>query len=599
LSAEFAHSTNNSEVLGLVTGEAYRVNFTGSVGLLTGRAYYRTADRGFANDTTVSFVPGQTRYGTQLNARLTNSTTAQFAYDYEQNWGAAIRPVQQVGDLLDRDREALPGTRLDNSLETITVGLQQQIGRISAGLDWIHRQRKDGQATNPLDVTSSQLRSRLTVPVTDTISLRAQNEVNLSSDQDTVYPNRTILGADWRVAPGVTLGINHQFFSGGQYEDNSITTLNLNGDYNLTENTVLTGRYSMVDTQAMSAAVGIKHGWNIRPDLRMDLAYEHIFGSIFGRTSSGSQFAQPYAPGQSARSLGVRGGDSYSVGLAYNPSADFQASARYEHRFSSSGNNTVIAAAANGKPTEWLTMMGRYQQASSANQLLEDLGDTINLRLGLAYRHPESDKFNALLRYEYRQNPSTIPDSILFGTGTSANDHTFATELIYTPSWRWEFYGKQALRKSNSFLADDLVGTSLVSLSQLRATYRLAYRWDVAAEGRWIRQPEADYNEVGLVAELGYYLTPDLRLSAGYVFGEVSDRDFDSDRSADGFYLGLTMKVNQLWPGFGQEPVTVQPENIDVEEMESEDIQQSTIDNQPAMRQSLGPIPPWSPEISR
>ena len=613
LSAEFAHSTNNSEILGLVTGEAYRVNFHGNLGPFNGRAYYRTADRGFANDTTVSFVPGQTRYGTQVNARLTNSTTARFSYDVENNWGAAIRPLQQTGDLLNRQQEALPGTRVDNSLETISVGLQQQIGRITTGLDWIHRKREDDQATNPLNVTSSQLRSHLTVPVTNSISLRAQNELNLSSNQDTVYPNRTILGADWRIAPGVTLGLNHQFFSGGQYRDNSITTLNLNGDYNLTENTVLTGRYSMVDTQAMSAAMGIKHGWNIRPGLRMDLAYEHVFGSIFGRSSTSSQFAQPFAPGQSAASLGVRGGDSYSIGLAYTDNPDFQASGRYEHRFSSAGNNTVITASANGKPTKWLTMMGRYQQASSSNQILQDLGDTINLRLGLAFRHPEDDRFNALLRYEYRQNPSTIPDSILFGTGTSATDHTFATELIYTPSWQWEFFGKQALRRSTSFLADDLVGTSLVSLSQLRATYRFAYDWDVAVEGRWIQQPEADYNEVGLVTELGFYLTPDLRLSAGYVFGEVSDRDFESDRSADGFYFGLTMKVNQLWPGFGQEPVNLQQESIETqqppsfleEQTQNEFESFSEVKNEdaigdeslmPTTKKTAGPILPWSPE---
>ncbi len=550
LSAEFAHSTNNSEVLGLVTGEAYRVDFNGSLGPFTGRAYFRTADRGFANDTTVSFVPGQTRYGAEVNARLTNSTRLQFAYDFEQNWGSGARPLSEIGDLLNRDTEAVPGTRVDNSLRTITAGLQQQFGRITAGLDWIYRDRRDDQATSPLAVTSSQLRSRIAIPITDTISLRAQNELNLSSDQDTVYPNRTILGADWQIAPGLTLGLNHQFFSGGQYKTNAITSLSLNGNYNLTKNTVITGRYSMVDNQAMSAAIGIQHGWDIRPGLRLDLAYEHIFGSIFGRTSNGSQFAQPYAPGQSAASLGVGSGDSYSIGLSYTENPDFQASARYEHRFSSMGSNTVISAAVNGKPTEWLTVMGRYQQASSSNQLLADMGDTINLRLGLAYRHPRNDRFNALLRYEYRQNPALVPESILFGTGTSASDHTFASELIYTPSWRWEFYGKYALRKSTSDLADDLAGSSLVSLSQLRATYRFARRWDISAEGRWIRQSEADYNEFGWVGELGFYVTPDLRLSAGYGFGEVSDRDFNGDRSADGFYLGLTMKMNQVWAGF-------------------------------------------------
>lgn len=550
LSAEFAHSTNKSELFGLVTGEAYRVNFNGSYGPFTGRAYFRTADEGFANDTTVSFVPGQTRYGTEVNAKLTNSTRLQFAYDFEQNWGSGARPLTEIGDLLNRGTEAVPGTKVDNSLRTISLGLQQQFGRVSTGLDWIYRERRDDQASSPLAVTSSQLRSYIAIPITDTINFRAQNELNLSSEQDTVYPNRTILGLDWRIAPGLTLGLNHQFFSGGQYKTNAITSLSLNGDYKLTENTLITGRYSMVDNQAMSAAIGIKHGWDIRPGLRLDLAYEHIFGSIFGRTTTGSQFAQPYAPGQSAASLGVGSGDSYSIGLSYTANPDFQAFARYEHRFSSMGSNTVISAAANGKPTEWLTVMGRYQQASSANQLLADMGDTINLRLGLAYRHPRHDQFNALLRYEYRQNPALVPESILSSTGTRANDHTFAAELLYTPSWRWEFYGKYALRKSTSYLADDLVGNSLVSLSQLRATYRFARRWDVSAEGRWIRQPEADYNEFGWVGELGFYLTPDLRLSAGYVFGEVSDRDFNSDRSADGFYLGFTMKMNQVWAGF-------------------------------------------------
>ncbi|KOR38463.1 hypothetical protein AM228_00140 [Planktothricoides sp. SR001] len=55
------------------------------------------------------------------------------------------------------------------------------------------------------------------------------------------------------------------------------------------------------------------------------------------------------------------------------------------------------------------------------------------------------------------------------------------------------------------------------------------------------------------MGELGFYVTPDLRVSVGYVFGEVSDRDFNSDRSADGFYFSLTMKTNQVWAGFGSQ----------------------------------------------
>ncbi|MHC5726553.1 MAG: TonB-dependent receptor, partial [Nostoc sp.] len=129
----------------------------------------------------------------------------------------------------------------------------------------------------------------------------------------------------------------------------------------------------------------------------------------------------------------------------------------------------------------------------------------------------------------------------------------FALEAIYAPSWQWEFYGKYALRNSTSYIASDLAGTSMVNLAQLRATYRLGYSWDLVGEARWIGQ--STYTETGFVVETGYYLTPNLRLSAGYVFGKVDDRDFSGTRSAGGAYLGFTVKLNELFDGFGQQKI--------------------------------------------
>jgi hypothetical protein len=167
-----------------------------------------------------------------------------------------------------------------------------------------------------------------------------------------------------------------------------------------------------------------------------------------------------------------------------------------------------------------------------------------------------------LLRYEYRKNPSVIPDTILLGSGTGSEDHTFAAEGIYAPNWQWEFYGKYALRNSSSFFANDLLGSSSVNLAQIRATYRLGYSMDLVGEARWIGQ--SDNSETGFVVETGYYLTPNLRLSAGYVFGKVDDRDFSGTRSAGGGYLGLTVKLNELFDGFGlqKRPPRQQKESV-------------------------------------
>ncbi|MEB3294828.1 MAG: porin, partial [Synechococcales bacterium] len=305
----------------------------------------------------------------------------------------------------------------------------------------------------------------------------------------------------------------------------------------------------------MQGAIGFQQKFRLSPGLKVDLAYEHVF-STFSRTAAGQRFAQPYIFGQAASALGLDGGDNFSVGIEYTDSPNFNASARIDHRSSSTGRNTVISASANGKLSPSLTAMLRYQQANAANQTLTGLGDSKTLRLGLAYRDPHDDRLNALLRYEYRKNPATTPETILFGTGTGSEEHLFALEGLYAPSWQWEFYGKFGLRNSRTYLAQDLVGTSTITLAQARATYRLGYRWDLTGEARWINQPSAGFSESAFLAELGYYLTPNLRVAAGYSFGRVNDRDFDGSRSAGGPYLGLTVKINELFNGFGLQKVS-------------------------------------------
>jgi hypothetical protein len=553
LIGEYAHSSNDSDLMGLVSGQAYRLEAQGQIfNNLQGRAYYRFADTGFANNATISFVPGQTRYGAQLTGKLTSRTNLRMQYDHEDNFGIAPQPLDTFEELFAPRSTAVPGSQVDNSLTTISAGIQQKIGSASFDVDWIHRDREDRIPTNPLTSKSDQLRSRLTLPVVQNLTFIAQNELTLSNQTDTVYPDRTILGLNWAAIPGINISVAQQFYSRGQFAGNSITSLSVNGEHKLGTDTSITGRYSILggaNEITTQGAIGLNNRWTIAPGLRLNLAYEHVFGNFLGRTGAGQQFAQPFAIGQSAASLGFQGGDSYSVGLEYTDNPHFKASARFEHRSSSSGSNTVISAGATGKISPSLTALLRYQQANSANQKLTGLGDTAHLRVGLAYRDPSNDKFNALLRYEYRKNPAIIPETIFLGSGTGSQDHTFAAEAIYAPNWQWEFYGKYALRNSTSNLANDLVGTSTVNLGQLRATYRLGYSMDLVGEARVTNQ--SNYTETGFVVETGYYLTPNLRVAAGYAFGKVDDRDFSGTRSAGGPYLGLTLKLNELFSGFG------------------------------------------------
>ena len=556
---EMARSRNNTFNFGELRGTAYRLEAETNITTgLAARAYYRSVTENFVNNATTSFSPGQTRYGANFSARLGSATTFNGGVDYESNFGVAPSVRTQLFDLFNPVPQSPPGSLVDNNLTTLRAGLQQQFGTVQLGVDLVNRNRSD-RATTLGTGSSTQVVSRLSAPLTENLNLRLQNELNLGQRSDSLYPNRSTAGLDWRVMQGVNVRLSHQFLDARIFGRDSLTSLDTVLDSRIGENTSLTSRYSVysgVNGMIGQGAIGLNHNWVVSKGLRINLTYEYIFNNLFANTGAGTQFAQPYATGQTSSSLGNFGGQSYSIGVEYNPNQDFQASARIERRTSSAGNNTVISTAAAGRLSPSLTGLFRYQQAGSANQLLQ-LGNTANLRLGLAWRDPADDRYNFLLSYQYRSNPSTIPGNLLNSSGAGSRDHLLSIEGIYAPDWQWEFYGRYALRNSTSFLTNNISTDSTVFLGQIRATYRYDYRADIAAEVRWIGQPSANFGELGLALEGGYYLSPDLRAYVGYSFGRVSDNDFSGFRSRGGVYFGITLKVNELWEGFGRQ--TPQP----------------------------------------
>lgn len=546
-------------------GSAFRLEASGEFSdTFSGRAYWRETDSDFSNTSTASFRPGQTRWGAELSALVGSDTLFKVQYDQEENQGTASEVVTGFDALRNPGFFAEPGESIDNSLTTVRAGVQQKLGEATVDLAYVYRDRSD--RIGNLDFSSSQLVSGLTMPIADNLSFRAQNELNLGGDDnDPVYPGRTVLGLDYTPIPEVTVRLAQQFFGESDVAPDSITSLDTLLDYDLTDNTQLTGRYSMLGGYngiTGQGAVGLNHRWNISPGLNLDLGYERIVGEGLGTLSTGERFEQPFAVGQSAAALGIAPGSTYSVGLEYVDNADFQASARAEFRDTdSSGDNTVLTASVAGKLSPAVTALGRYEYANYANQTLTGrFNSTSSLKLGMAYRNPYSDTFNALLSYEYATNPALTINS---PGSDNINEHTLATEAIYAPNYRWEFYGKYALRYTNADLASQGLSSisNTIHLAHLRAAYRLGYRWDLAGDVRYITQPSVDYDETAFALEAGYYVTPDLRVGAGYSFGSVNDRSFQGsgDRDDSGFYVAATFKVNELFNGFGlQDPAPPQ-----------------------------------------
>ncbi|MEP0946047.1 TonB-dependent receptor [Leptolyngbya subtilissima DQ-A4] len=559
VTGEYARSSFNTGATNN-QGNAYRVELSATpFEGITGQAYYRSTDSGFNNTATSSFSPGQTRWGAQVRAQVGAQTQLRALVDQERNVGNAVAVQTTAIGLFQPGFNPVRGGVVDNTLTEIRAGVVQQIGSATLGVDFVNRSRED-RLTN-FSTDANQLVSRLNLPLTATLSALAQSEINLSAG-DPLYPTRNTVGLEWAVQPGVSLRLAQQFLSGVQ-GPSSITSLDTIVDYQLDDNTTLTNRYSLLGGYngiTGQGAVGLNHRLTLAPGLRATFGFERIFGDAFNLTGLGQQFAQPFAVGQGASGLGLQASTVYSVGLEYTDNPDWQASGRIEYRDSPGSSNLVLGAAAAGRITDALTGLARFEMGNFANQTITDqLGDSSTLRLGLAYRNPVSDQFNGLLSYEFRNNPSSTPNSILQGVSSEAQDHTLSLEGIYAPNYRWEFYGKYGLRYSTANLAQDIGFSNSIHLAQARATYRFAYRWDVGAEVRWLGQPVVGYNETGFALEAGYYLTPDVRLGLGYSFGGASDGSFVGGggyRSASGPYFGITAKVNQLFNRFGVQPVS-------------------------------------------
>ena len=551
LIAEYARSQMGQEDANEVVSEAYRVEMLGKLAPgISGRAFWQTTDPGFTNNATVSFVPGQTRYGAKFKAKVSDETRFRARYEQEENFGTAPVIASDRRQLLNMPSQT--GDPVDNELTTISAGLAQQLGQSELTVDWIHRDREDER--RDLNSNSDQLRSRLNIPLTDKLTAYGLNETTLSAETDAVLSDRTAVGLGWELAPGIELGASQQWFTRGQFSGQSITRINLGGNHSLGEDTKLIGRYSIAGGKAdmtSQAALGFNHHWELLPGMKVKLGYERVFGGdFFGQTGTGRKFPQPFAVGQTVSSLGFREGETYHVSVKYGDNSDWKAKARVEHLSNPNGNNTTISSQLTGELSDAITALARYRQASASNQTLSELEETINLQVGFAYRDPDQDQWNALFKYEYRQNPATLPRNLLEGSGSGSTGHILSAEAIYAPSWQWEFYGKYALRDSTTFLAEDLETEAQVSLIQFRTTHQFAQRWDLTAEARWIEQSTASFNETGASLEVGYYLTPNLRVSAGYSLGEVDDPELG--RTAEGTFVNVTYKLNQLWNGWGE-----------------------------------------------
>ena len=366
----------------------------------------------------------------------------------------------------------------------------------------------------------------------------ASREENVLDDSDPTYPDQTVLGARYKLGADASLFYTQRIsddpivpigdFSGTGFSALPTTSeLNIGIESRVADNTRLTSRYQIdqgISGPDAFAVIGAVTQINLGRGLA------GTFGGERGTLVKGA-------------------GDNYTsgtFGVAYVGSRRFKASARYEGR-EREGYSGLFSAGAAARVTGGVTALARGEWLDSPPGLIQT--DSRSVLAAFAVRPATSDRVGALFSYQFVDRNTPIP---AFGQPGDALGwrHRLSTDGYVQPARRVELYGKLAWQQSSD--PGRFVSTYL---GQGRVQIRIMRFLDVAAEERYIWQPDTDSNRAGGGLELGVWAIADMRAAVGFSFNDTRDPlGRDSEGRARGVYVTFSTKLSRLFNLMGSAP---------------------------------------------
>lgn len=491
------------------SGEGMRFELRHESEFLNARLYGYKTDSGFDNPSS-SIPKGRTELGAKLRYSLTRDTalTAEAIFSKDGDTGG-----KRQGVLVN----------LEHSLNRY---LKAELG-VRYAKESAEPSQTIGDATlTPTENTSVRTRLGLQLPFFTKVSLFGEYE------QAVQNLDRRILavGGDYQVTSSSRIYARHEFISSldGDYSLNSsqhrnTTLLGVESDY--MKDGHLFSEYRMRDSVSgrdAEAAVGLRNGWELMPGLRLNTNLERIT-TFDGATDNSST--------------------ALAGGVEYTGSERWKGSARLEYRTGASSSGYLGTMGAAWKYDRSLTFLGRQIISYTANKGEAGTGVKVQERaqLGFAYRPVDSNRWNLLGRYElvYESDDTNplLPSSRVV--------HILSGNLNYQPTRPLILTGRYAA-KFASEVSGDFSGSASAHLVNGRATYDLSKKWDLGFSAASLCSGDLRSCRYGLGNEVGYLLTANLWLSAGYNYFGFYDKDLSGeDYTSQGFFMRMRFKFDE------------------------------------------------------
>lgn len=541
---------------GEVEGRAARVEMRHEEERWLARAYAGRSDPEF-NNAAASLNGGRGEAGARAEYKLTDSTKvygqvlrSEDRVSGGERKAADVAVVHKLSETLEIEA-GLRSVREDGTSSSVDPALSSQIGASSAAT-----------GNGFYGIGNSSLASPNGTGIINNGSYSTTGSTATPVDADTAR-----LGLKWKATDRWTLGGEAETSFGGEKK----RRIAVGADYQLTERSKVYGRFEnqnalasvlsanpadksralvfgvsssfltnsevyseyrlrdAIDADTASArdlqlATGVQNVINVRPGLRYTAGAEHL------KVMSG----------------GGREGYALTGAVEWTQSEIWKASTRLEYRRISDDP----ATAANDRQDSWLSTasvarkLDRDWTALARNYLLAS--DDLSLpgrrlqdrfQLGAAYRPVDHNRFDALMKLEYK-----VDRNEELATGAETTRTTIASaHANYHPVRPLWLAGRLAAKWTR-----DPYGSYNAYLASGRVTWDFAEKWDASllTSVKW--SPTGSARQWAQGVELGYALQQNLWLSVGANWAGFSDRELaGSDYTNRGVFIRLRFKFDE------------------------------------------------------
>ncbi len=484
-------------------GNAYLAELEHSSQNLEARAYYRQQDEGFGLDQQNVSESGTRKVGVEANYRANDR-------------------VEVAGEVYRHDNLETDATR---DVAEADISYRRSNWKVKAG----YREARD-EFESGEEQRSSQVLTGAEVQTLDgKLALRADHEQSLGDQgENSDFPTRTVLGADYKVSERLTLFMEQEYTWGEEQKTEGTRagfsilpwhggTFNTSVEQQMTEN----GR-------RVAALFGLQQKWQVNERWSLDASLDRNQSL---KDSGGESF-------DTDATSTTSGEDFTSVSLGSNFRGEtWSWNNRVEMRDSESDRRFGLTTSIVTETEPGVAYSGKAQifvtDAEDGSDALD--GD---LRFGLAYR-PTASRWILLDRFDFyfEQNDGTSDlDSWRLVNNLNANfkpNRRFQVALQYGAKYVRE---KIDGRSYDGFI--DLIGTEM--------RYNFTSKWDAGLHASLLHSWNSSQFDYSAGASIGYAAMRNTWVSLGYNLVGFDDDDFSAAHyTAQGLFLRFRVKFDQ------------------------------------------------------